>query len=276
MVEALVAPVGPYRLRHAVRSNHVDLPLPGGRRMWAWQRPDGRVVVRASDEPGLDEARFVLALDSDTGPFHERFAHDPLLGPSARALVGYRPLRLPTVAHAALRAVCGQLIEGRRARAIERAICRRLGVEIVTQEALATLAPIELRALGLGQHRATALARLVRSVELERLRLHPTEVVLRRLCAERGIGPWSVGVIALEGLGRFDHGLVGDLGLVKLHTALLGRQVEGHETAALLAPYGRWQGLAGEVLMRGVALGLVPGADLDAGRLARRKTRSAA
>ena len=244
--------------------------------MQAWQRPDGAVVVRASDAKGLDEARFMLALDSDTGPFHRRFARDRLLGPSVRALVGYRPLRLPTVAHAALRAVCGQLIEARRARAIERAVCRRLGVEIVTREALMTLAPAELRALGLAQHRATALTRLVRTIDLERLHDHPTDVVLRRLCAERGIGPWSVGVIALEGLGRYDHGLVGDLGLVKLHTALLGRVVEPDETAALLAPYGEWQGLAGEVLMRGVGLGLVTGADLDAGRLARRRARRAA
>ena len=276
MAEAVLTPVGPYRLRLMSRTGSVELPLVGGRRLRAHQRPDGGVHVWASDPEGLDEARFVLALDDDTGPFHERFARDPLLGPSARALVGYRPLRLPTVAHAVLRAVCGQLIEARRARAIERAVCRSLGQEIVTRDALATLAPVELRRLGLAQHRASALARLVRTIDLEGLRAQPTEVILRRLGRERGIGPWSVGVIALEGLGRFDHGLVGDLGLVKLHSALAGRPVEGRETASLLAPYGAWQGLAGEVLLRGAALGLVAGADLDAARLARRKARRAA
>lgn len=276
MVEAVLSPVGPYRLRLAVRSGHVDLPLAGGRRMQAWQRPDGDVVVRASDTAGIDEARFVLAIDSDTGPFHELFARDALLGPSARALVGYRPLRLPTVAHAALRALCGQLIEARRARAIERAVCRAAGEEVVTRDGLARLAPVELRRLGLAQSRATTLARLVRTVDLERLRDHPTDAVLRRLTAEPAIGPWSVGVIALEGLGRYDHGLVGDLGLIKLHTALEHRVVTAAETTALLAPYGSWQGLAGEVLMRGAALGLVPGADLDTARLARRKARRAA
>ncbi len=116
----------------------------------------------------------------------------------------------------------------------------------------------------------------MRSLDLERLRGHTTDVVLRRLASERGIGPWTVGVIALEGLGRYDHGLVGDLGLVKLDTALRGRVVEPWETAELLAPYGAWQGLAGEILMRGVGLGLVPGANLDAARLARRKARRAA
>lgn len=257
------------------RSDRWTGQLPGGRRAEAWQRADGSVVVRAPDEEGLELARFMLALDDDTGPFHRRFAQDPLVGRSSRALVGYRPLRLATVAHATLRALCGQLIEGRRARAIERAIARAVGEEAVTQPALQSLAPAELRRLGLAQHRATALARLVRTIDLEALRRHPTDVVLARLTRERGIGPWSVGVIALEGLGRYDHGLVGDLGLVKLQSSLEGRWVEAHETASLLARYGEWQGLAGETLMRGAALGLVPGVSLDAARIARRKARAA-
>jgi 3-methyladenine DNA glycosylase/8-oxoguanine DNA glycosylase len=276
VLEATIAPRGPYRLRLMVRTNRWSAPLPGGRRAAAWQRPDGRVVIRAPDHESVDLARFMLALDEDTGPFHERFARDALIGASSRALVGFRPLRLATVSHATLRAVCGQLVEARRARAVEHAIARAVGEEVVSQRALRALAPVELRRLGLAQHRASTLTRLVRTLDLEALRTQTTEAVLARLTRERGIGPWSVGVIALEGLGRYDHGLVGDLGLVKLHSSLVGRWVDTGETAALLAPYGEWQGLAGEILMRGCALGLVPGADLDAARIARRKTRTAA
>ena len=58
-------------------------------------------------------------------------------------------------------------------------------------------------------------------------------------------------MIALEGLGSFRHGLVGDLGLVKLCSALWGRWVELYETAELLEPYEEWAGLAGVYLMRG-------------------------
>jgi len=272
VLERVVTPVGPYRLRLMVRSETWQGVLPGDRRAVAWQRADGRVVIRAPDEAGLETARFMLALDDDTGAFHERFARDPLLGPSARALVGYRPLRTATVAHATLRAVCGQLIESRRARAIERAVTRACGASgAVTQVELARLAPVELRRLGLAQARASTLARLVGTLDLERLREHPTDTVLRRLTRERGIGPWSVGVIALEGLGRYDHGLVGDLGLVKLAAALWNRWPEGHETAALLAPYDEWAGLAGEILMLGWARGLVAGADRDAPRRIRQR-----
>jgi len=276
MLDAVVRPAGPYRLRLMARSGTWHSALPGGAFASARQRPDGSVVVRAPDEASLERARFMLALDDDTAAFHRRFARDPLIGPSARALVGYRPLRLATVTHAVVRALCGQLIEARRARAIERAIVRACGDHVVTQETLRRFSPVELRRLGLAQSRATLLHRLAATVDLEALRDHPTETVARRLQREHGIGPWSVGVIALEGLGRFDHGLVGDLSLVKLHAALTGRWVDGRETAALLTPYGEWQGLAGEVLLRGWAHGLVPGASADAARIARRRSRRAA
>ena len=79
-----------------------------------------------------------------------------------------------------------------------------------------------------------------------------------RLDRERGLGPWSIGVVCLEGLGRYDYGLVGDLGLVKLLREQRGREVEGWETAELLEPYGEWKGLASMYMLAGYARGLVP------------------
>lgn len=276
MVEAVLEPTGPYRLRLMTRGGIWRGALPHDRVAVAWQRPDGAVVVRAEDDEAVELARFMLALDDDTGPFHDRFARDPLIGASARALVGYRPLRRATVTHAVVRAMCGQLVEARRALALERAVLRACGERVVTQQALRRLAPVELRRLGIAQHRATALHRLAATLDLEGLRAHSTAAVAQRLRREPGVGPWSVGVIALEGLGRYDHGLVGDLSLVKLYAALTGRWVEGEETAALLAPYEEWQGLAGDVLLLGWARGLVPGASVDAARIARRRARRAA
>ncbi len=275
VIEDVVTPTGPYRLSLMVRQGHWTAAIVGGE-VSACQRQDGRVVVRAPDEEGLATARFMLALDDDTAEVHARFARDPLLGPSARALVGYRPLRLATVTHATLRAVVGQLIESRRARAIERSILRRLGTGVATREGLGLLSPLDLRRHGLAQHRASALARVVAGIDLERLRGLPGDAAAARLARERGIGPWSLGVIALEGLGRFDHGLVGDLGLVKLAASLWGRWPEPSETAELLDPYGEWQGLAGELLLLGWSRGLVPGANADVARRTRLRTRRAA
>ena len=273
MVEDVVTPRGPYRLSLMRRGGGWQGDLADGTTATAWQRPDGTLLLRSMTEAGLERARFMLALDDDTAEFHRRFGRDPLLGATARAFVGYRPLRLATVAHATLRAICGQLIDAKRAAAIERSILRHLGVAVATCDVLSCLSPTDLRRFGLATSRGSTLIRLVRSLDLERLREHDTGVVLKRLGRERGIGPWSVGVIALEGLGRYDHGLVGDLGLVKLMSSLNGRFVEAGETAGLLAPYEEWQGLAGQLLMLGWSRGLIAGADSDLGRRTRLRTK---
>ena len=68
---------------------------------------------------------------------------------------------------------------------------------------------------------------------------------------------WSVGVICLQGLGRYERGLARDLGLIKLASELAGRRVEAEETDTLLEPYGEWAGLASVYLLAGYGSGLV-------------------
>ena len=232
----------------------------------AQQLLDGRLILRAESDSGIDRLRFVLGIDDDHTPFLRSFARDPLLGKTTRAFQGMRVLRLPSVAQALLRAFCGQLIDTRRARELEytiiRATCERIDASGLyappTTDTFAAMAPTRLRGLGLHARRAAALVRICRSLELERLHAVPTEVVAARLERERGVGPWSVGVVCLEGLGRTERGLVGDLSLVKLMSDLRGRWVERPETAELLAPYGEWAGLASVYLTLGYHHGLVP------------------
>ena len=276
MIEALVRPVGPYSLRLSARREVLETALPGGGVGAAWQGRDGTIALRAPDEAGVVLLRFMLALDDDTTEFGRRFRSDPLLGPSIRELSGLRPLRLPTVAQAVLRAICGQLIQASRARAIERAVIRACAQPAPTREAIGRLSPVELRRLGLATHRASALVRLCRTLDLERLRELPIEAVEARLLRERGFGRWSLGIVALEGLGSYRHGPVGDLSLVKLCSALRGRWVELPETAELLAPYEEWAGLAGVYLLAGWRRGLVPGASADVARAVRVAARRAA
>jgi 3-methyladenine DNA glycosylase/8-oxoguanine DNA glycosylase len=268
VVEARIEPRGPYSLRLTTWTDEWRTALPHGRWAEARQLPTGCLVVRASCERAVDEARFVLAADDDTSEFHRHFARDPLLGPSVRALRGLRPRRKATVTHATLTAICGQLIQSRRAREIERDVIRACGEEPPSREALARLSAAALVGLGLAGSRAATLARLVRTIDLERLRRAP-DTAPARLARERGVGPWSVGVVALQGLGRYDVGLVGDLGLVKLLASLRGVWLEPAESAALLAPYEEWQGLASIFLLQGFKRGLVPGANADRARLAR-------
>ena len=209
----------------------------------------------------------MLALDDDHSEFLRRVADDPLLGRASKHLRGLRPARTATVAQALLRAVCGQLVDWKTGRTLERRVIRALQSRAVaatglceppTTSALAAVAPFELRRIGLHERRGAAVVRLCRSLELERLHDLPTDAVVRRIERERGLGPWSAGVVCLEGLGRSEHGLVGDLGLVKLLRALRGRPVETWETAELLEPYGKWAGLASVYLLAGLGRGLIP------------------
>jgi 3-methyladenine DNA glycosylase/8-oxoguanine DNA glycosylase len=275
MVATDLRPRGPYSLALSARGASdasrrfrdgiLNAVVPAGRGV-AWQRPDGVVCVRATCEEALDQVRFCLGIDDDHTPFVLRFQRDPLLGTTVRRLRGLRPVRLATVAHALLRALCGQLILASEARAIERRIIRaatdrRDGLSIPPTTAdLARFSPAELRKLGLHARRGATLARLTRSIELERFKDEPTAAVSDRLLRERGLGPWSLGVVCLEGLGRFERGLEGDLGLVKLLGSMRGRRVEGWETAELLEPYGEWSGLASVYLLAGFSHGLIPAA----------------
>lgn len=274
MVEAVLRARGPYSLRLTAGTASWQARLPGARWATARQLHDGRVVLRASCEQAVAEARFMLALDDDTSDFHRRHARDPLLGPTVQRLRGMRTRRKATVTHAVIRGVSGQLIQASRALRIERSIIRACGEEPPTRAAVARLSPARMTACGLAASRATTLTRLTRNVDLEGLR--DRDDALERLGRERGIGPWTVGVVALQGLGRYDAGLVDDLALVKLLASLRRRWPERGETAELLAPYGEWQGLASVFLLRGFKLGLVRGASMDRARLVRSSVHTAA
>src|SRR5438046_2753134 len=216
MLEALVRPSGPYSLALSARlASDATRTFRDGvlrstlvvegrvERTVAWQVPDGRVVVRAESEHGLERLRFVLALDDDHTPFLRRFADDPLLGGAIRGLRGFRPVRLPTVAQALLRALCGQLIDSKTAWHLEKRIVRAATPVLDELHAPPTAADLgrfsaaDLRRLGLHARRAATLVRICRSLDLERLGGLPTDAVAARLERERGLGPWSTGLVCL-------------------------------------------------------------------------------
>jgi 3-methyladenine DNA glycosylase/8-oxoguanine DNA glycosylase len=270
-----VRPRGPYSLAFSARLSSdatrtfrdgVMTARVAGSVVRAWQSPDGTVWLRG-EPAAVERLRWILALDDDHSEFLRAVRSDPLLGRASRELRGLRPVRVGSVAQALLRALCGQLIEAKRARRLEQKLIRATTAagpeglhDAPTSADLGRWSAAELRAMGLHARRAAALLRICRSFDLERLHASSTAAVAARLERERCLGPWSVGVVCLQGLGRYEYGLVGDLGLVKLLTAMRGggARVETGETAALLRPYGEWAGLASIYLLAGYGRGLVP------------------
>ena len=223
------------------------------------QLPDGllRVALDAPDDGcALDRLRFLLAVDDDIGPFLALAERDSLLRERVARARGLRAGRTGTCLHALVRAMAGQLITTREAWSIERAIVRRSGREHAGmllspgRDDLARLSAAQIAACGLAPRRASALVRVSRLFDLERLAAVPAEAAAARLLREPQLGPWTVAGVFLNGLGRYDRGLVGDLGLIKLCSSLLGRRAEAEDTAELLAPYGEWAGLASLHLLR--------------------------
>ncbi len=220
-----------------------------------------RAAEREAAEWGIERMRLALGLDQDLSGFYERFRFDPLIGRSVRSSPGLRASGKPDPFEALAWAICEQLIEFGRAAGIQRRLISRLGRrcdwsemrDAPTAAVLAAQAPALLESMDLSAGRAVALVRAAREVASGRVDLFDVsrpERGWRRLRAIRGIGSWTVQMLALTGQGRLDQLPAGDVAYLKL----VGRLRSGgdprvraseEEVDEFFAPYAPWAGLAG-------------------------------
>ena len=209
---------------------------------------------RSAALAAVERMRFALGTDHDLGEFHRRFRRDALVGPVIRRRPWLRPRRRPEPFEALAWAVCEQLIDSRRAAAIERRIVHRLGsrgaagmLAPPSARRLADCAPAELDACNLAPKRSIALIRAAREVASGRADLSEHEPSWRRLRAIPNIGSWTIEKLAFDGQGRDDMLPALDLAYVKLvgQLAGLGRRATEDEVRAFFAPYEEHAALAG-------------------------------
>ena len=215
---------------------------------------------RQAAQWGIERMRQAVGVDQDLRAFYDRFRDDPLIGPSVRLHPWLRVRGKPEPFEALAWAVCEQLIALEEAAAIERRIvavfgrrCAQSGLrDAPSAQDLADAAPARLCSFGLTDSRAVALVRVAREVALGRVDLYGSdhEAGWRRLRAIRGIGSWTLQMLALTGQGRLDQLPAGDLNYLKF----VGRLRSGgdpwarateDEVMELFAPYAPWAGLAG-------------------------------
>jgi 3-methyladenine DNA glycosylase/8-oxoguanine DNA glycosylase len=219
----------------------------------------GQAADRGLAEWGIERMRRALGVDQDLRPFYERFRFDPLIGAAVRSNPGLRVGGRPDPFEALVWAICEQLIEYERAAAIERRLVARLGRrcqvtglrDCPPAAVLAAQAPALLESMDLSSGRASTLVRVAREVASGRVDLDSGdhEPGWRRLRRIRGVGSWTLQMLALTGQGRLDQLPAGDLGYMKF----VGRLREGHpfgrateeEVERFFAPYEPWRGLAG-------------------------------
>lgn len=233
----------------------------------------GQARTEEAAEWAIERMRLALGIDQNLRQFYERFRFDPLIGSSVRLNPSLRVAGKPDPFEALAWAICEQLIEFERAAAIQRRLVRALGRhcpvcgmrDSPTAAVLAAQAPALLASFGLSQSRAVALVRAAREVSSGRANLHDPEpeIAWRRLRAIRGIGAWTIQMLALTGQARLDQLPAGDLAYLKLVGRLRNQsdpwaRATEDEVVELFEPYAPWAGLAGLHALRAGGGGAVP------------------
>ncbi|AEB12607.1 DNA-3-methyladenine glycosylase family protein [Marinithermus hydrothermalis] len=121
-----------------------------------------------------------------------------------------------------VRAIVGQQLSNAAARTIYARLKARVGLD---PAALLAASEASLRAVGLSRVKIgylRGLARFALEGGLEGLEALPDAEVARQLGALKGVGPWTVEMLLIFGLGRMNVWPVADLGLARQARALYG------------------------------------------------------
>jgi DNA-3-methyladenine glycosylase II len=213
----------------------------------------------------------VLGTAADLSEWYARSRRIAWLRPIARRLRGLKPPRYPTLWEACAHAILFQQISIHAAAAIMRRVVESLGEPFAVGELLCFSFPnaqrwleasdAELRAAGLSRNKLAHVRSVARAFvegtiderELEKL---STGEAFERLCAIRGIGPWSASVVLLRGLGRLDVFPPRDSGAARSLALLSG---EPHvDQADLFERLGPARGMLYYHLLLGRLRNLVP------------------
>jgi AraC family transcriptional regulator of adaptative response / DNA-3-methyladenine glycosylase II len=227
--------------------------------------PDGASVRcgleledRRDLEAAVDACRRLLDLDADPAAVAARLGGDPLLGPLVAALPGLRVPGAVDGAELAVRAVLGQQVSlaaartaaGRLAAEHGEPVARPQGGVVRLFPSAGTLARLDPARLPMPRSRARALVGLCRALADGGLRLDPAadrDEARRGLLALPGIGPWTVGYVAMRALGDPDVFLVEDLG-VRHGLARLGGPSDPRDARALGEAWAPWRSYASQYL----------------------------
>ncbi len=299
--ESTALPVtAPYRLDLTVAvlrrfsTNLVDVVAPDGTHLRAHdygagarfvvavrQRSADTLDVRVDAAGALDHAvalvRRTLGVDRRPTHFASAAASLPWLAPIAGRMHGMRPPRYATLWEACVNAIVFQQVSIHAAGAILGRVVRTLGTSLTidgTQlhaffcpAALLASDDATLRWAGLSVAKIATLRRVANELadgSLLEADLEPlaSAAIAERLCAIKGIGPWTAAVILLRGFGRLDVFPQNDSGVARSLRVLTTEPIDVHAALAILAPE---EGLLYYhlLLARLEASGLVSGATRD-------------
>jgi DNA-3-methyladenine glycosylase II len=204
--------------------------------------PQLKVELAASslDEGIIAEAcrqvSWLLGIEQNLTPFYNMALQEPRLAPLVRELWGLHIPRTVSVYEGIVSAIVGQQVNSHVARLLWNRLIQTFGLSVqiadVTYhtfprpEALVVAGVEGLRSVGLSTRKAEYIldisGRVVSGeLDLEGLRIHSDEDVIRRLTGLRGVGLWTAQWLLIHALGRMDGFPADDLALQRALGILL-------------------------------------------------------
>jgi AraC family transcriptional regulator of adaptative response / DNA-3-methyladenine glycosylase II len=179
----------------------------------------------------ISRCRRLLDLDADPVAIGEQLSEDPALAPLVRKAPGRRVPRTVDAAELAVRAVIGQQISTAAARTHGARLADRFGDPVDDQAGgltrlfpdPAVLASCDVDALAMPATRRQAVIALARAIASGSVDLGAGadwDLARNTLATVPGIGPWTIEIVAMRGLGDPDAFTPRDLGVRQAAAAI--------------------------------------------------------
>jgi AraC family transcriptional regulator of adaptative response / DNA-3-methyladenine glycosylase II len=208
-----------------------------------------RVVLRLPDArqmlPVVARIRRMFDLDANPATIHSQLAKDPALAPLLARFPGIRAPLAWSLFESSVRTIVGQQVSV----AAARGVCSRLAAactgrnEVATFPDAASLAALGDQHFPMPTRRRDTLRKLATDYSGR-----DTSLDLASLAEYRGVGPWTVSMVAMRGVGDPDIFPSGDLGLEKAWAAVTAPgEKPGNEHTCNWRP---WRSYAANLLWR--------------------------
>lgn len=231
-------------------------------------------IAGARAERWLPAIERMLGTSARLDEWYRRVRPFPWLAFLARELRGLRPPRYPSLWEALAHSIVFQQISIHAAASIMRRLIEATAEPVVhggatyypflIPQQLLARSDADLRAAGLSANkiahlRSAAEAVVSGAIRADELEALPSALAAERLCAIRGIGPWSAAVVLLRGFGRLDVFPMKDSGVARSLRMLSGNPLI--DAQALLEALGPTRGMLYFHLLLGRMRNLVPSSD---------------
>jgi AraC family transcriptional regulator of adaptative response / DNA-3-methyladenine glycosylase II len=210
----------------------------------------------------VSRVRRMFDLDADPFPIHSSLKRDPLLARCIKARPGLRVAGAWDGFELGVRAILGQQVSVAGASTLTARLAARFGHPAPFQiDGLARTFPAAEElvdadlAIGIPATRAEAIREFARAVASGLLLFdgsHDAATCVGRLCAIRGLGPWTAQYIALRALSDPDAFPAGDLVLLRAAGMKTTKELERHAERwrpwRAYAAMHIWQGVSDDLL----------------------------